>query len=113
MITYASKEPPTIKIENLQTEIKTQTDIFTQAKDAYDKASQNDGQNGVQAQTFSTPTMSVDELENQMNEAQAKLEQLQAAFTQEAGNKQDNPNSAPNEDDKNKIKPKSFSNMMA
>ncbi len=101
------------KLQNLQTEIKTQTDIFTQAKDAYDKASQNDGQNGVQAQTFSTPTMSVDELENQMNEAQAKLEQLQAAFTQEAGNKQDNPNSAPNEDDKNKIKPKSFSNMMA
>ena len=100
-------------LQSLQTEIKTQTDIFTEAKEAYEKASQGDGQNNVQAQTFSTPTMSVEELETQMNEAQAKLEQLQAAFTQETGNKQDNSNGAPNEDDKNKIPPKSFSNLMA
>ncbi|MBS4760005.1 MAG: hypothetical protein KHX03_04835 [Clostridium sp.] len=102
------------KLQNLQTEIKTQTDIFTQAKEDYDKASQNDNQGGtVQAQTFSTPTMSVDELEEKMNEAQEKLEKLQATLAQETGGKQDNTNGPENEDEKNKVKPKSFGNMMA
>ncbi len=102
------------KLQNLQTEIKTQTDIFTQAKQDYDKASVNDGQQagGAQPQTFATPTMSVDELQDKMNEAQEKLEKLQATLAQETkGNEK--PDGQENKDEKNKIKPGNFSGMMA
>ena len=99
-------------LQNLQAQIQSQTDIYTEAKQAYEKAAQ--GEQGAQAQTFSMPTMSVDELETKMADAQAKLEQLEAAFTKEADKPEDgNMKNQKGEDDKNKIQKKEFGSLMA
>lgn len=106
------------KLQNLQTEFKSQADIFTQAKQAYEKAEINGDQEnggGVPAQTFTQPTMSVGELKSQMDEAMEKLEKLQATLMKEVGNNKGD-QKAPEGDDKdekNKVPPKSFSGMMA
>lgn len=98
--------------QGLQTELKNQISIFDQAKEAYDKVN-GQGEQGVQASTgaFTQPSMSVNELENTMNEEQEKLEKLMTALTQEA--EKDNTPQGENEDDKNKVKPKQFGGMMA
>lgn len=106
------------KLQNLQTEFKSQADIFTQAKQAYEKAEMNGDQEnggGVQSQTFAQPTMSVDELKSQMDEAMEKLEKLQATLMKEVGNNKGDPKAPEGEDkdDKNKVPPKGFSGMMA
>lgn len=105
------------KLQTLQSEFKSQADIFTQAKQAYEKAEINgseDNSGGVQPQTFSQTPMSVGELENKMNEAQGKLEKLQAALTQEVEKGNNKPETKSGDDkDKDKIQPKNFSGMMA
>lgn len=104
-------------LKNLQTEITVQTDIFTQAKQDYEKVSSggNDNSGGPQAQTFTQPTMSVEELQGKMDEAMEKLEKLQAALMQEVkGNTGDEKlPEGENKDDKEKIPPQGFSGMMA
>ncbi len=98
--------------KSIQQELNTQADIFTQAKSDYDKVAAS-GAEGSQGSTgaFTQPSMSVEELETKMNEEQEKLEKLMAALTQETEKKPET--EAPNEDDKNKVKPKEFGGLMA
>lgn len=98
--------------KSIQQELKTQSDIFTEAKESYEKVAQN-GDEGSQATTgaFAQTSMSVEELENKMNTEQEKLERLMQTLTQETEKKPDN--SCANEDDKNKVKPKQFGSLMA
>lgn len=98
--------------KSIQQELNTQADIFTDAKAAYEKAETN-GTDGSQGSTgaFSQPAMSIEELEAKMNEEQEKLEKLMAALTEQADKKPEG--GAPNEDDKNKVKPKEFGGLMA
>ncbi len=98
--------------KSIQQELNTQSDIFTDAKNAYEKATTN-GSEGSQGSTgaFSQPSMSVEELENKMIEEQEKLEKLMAALTEQTDKKQEP--SAPDKDEKNKVKPKEFGGLMA
>lgn len=102
------------KLQQIQSEIQNQTDIYTQAKLDYEKASANNdnGNAQPQAMAFSTPSFSVEELEDKMIDAQEKLEKLQATLAQEI--KTDNNQNTPEEkDEKNKVKSKSFAGLMA
>ena len=98
--------------KSIQQELKSQADIFTQAKSEYDKVAQS-GEEGTQATSgaFAQTSMSVEELETKMNEEQEKLEKLMQTLSKEAEKKPEN--NAPNEDDKNKVQPKQFGSLMA
>lgn len=97
---------------SLQRELNTQSDVFTEAKAAYEKAAAN-GTEDSQGTTgaFAQTTMSVDELETKMNEEQEKLEKLMAALSEQSDKKPEG--AQENEDDKNKVKPKEFGGLMA
>lgn len=97
---------------SIQQELNTQSNVFDEAKAAYEKAATN-GSEGTHATTgaFAQTSMSVEELETKMNEEQEKLERLMATLSEQSDNK---PEAAPeNEDDKNKVKPKEFGGLMA
>ncbi len=98
--------------KSIQQEIKSQADIFTQAKSDYEQV-EKAGEQGSQATSgaFAQTSMSVEELEQKMNVEQEKLERLMQTMTQETEKKPEN--NAPNEDDKNKVKPKEFGSLMA
>ena len=98
--------------KSIQQELKSQADIFTQAKSNYEQVAKS-GEEGSQATSgaFGQTSMSVEELEQKMNEEQEKLERLMQAMTRETEKKPEN--EAPNEDDKNKVKPKEFGSLMA
>lgn len=96
----------------IQQELRTQADIFTEAKNAHDAVASS-GEEGTQGTSgaFTQPSMSVEELETKMIEEQEKLERLMAALTEQTEAKPKN--DTPNEDDKNKVKPKEFGGLMA
>ena len=98
--------------KSIQQELKTQSDIFTEAKESYEKVAQN-GDEGSQGTTgaFAQTSMSVEELETKMNQEQEKLEKLMQTLNQEAEKKPEN--NTQNEDEKNKIQPKQFGSLMA
>ena len=98
--------------KSIQQELKTQSDIFTEAKESYEKVAQN-GDEGSQGTTgaFAQTSMSVEELETKMNQEQEKLEKLMQTLNQEAEKKPEN--NTQNEDETNKIQPKQFGSLMA
>lgn len=97
---------------SIQQELNTQSNVFDEAKTAYEKANTN-GSDGTQATTgaFAQTSMSVEELEDKMNEEQEKLEKLMAALSGETDKKTES--TPENDDEKNKVKPKEFGGLMA